>query len=112
MEHRQRPRATFPSHRDVDAVSDEQVARRVDLIPQRSDVKSFDLTCRAAGSGLVEATLVVEIVDRSADRTERSSKLTVCLRLPARQPRALDLSRPGPAAWARQRVTSSRRGAN
>jgi len=31
-------------------------------------------------------------VERSADRTERSS--TVCLRLPARQPRALDLSRP------------------
>jgi len=37
--------------------------------------------CRAAGSGLVETTLAVEIVERSADRTERSS--TVCLRLPS-----------------------------
>ena len=87
----------------------------------RSDwaLKNANLSCgsgrptwryRAAGSGLVETTHAVEIVERSADRTERSS--AVCLRLPARQPWALDLSCPGPAAWARQRVTSSRRGAN
>ena len=42
MGHRQRSRATLTSE-NVDAVSSEQVARRVDFIPQQSDVESREL---------------------------------------------------------------------
>ena len=127
MQHRQRPRATFPSDSDRECRCREwwtgRSSRRIySAAIGRWKSRTWAAAvvvccggrptwrCRAAGSGLVETTLAVEIVERSADRTERSS--TVCLRLPAWQPQALDLSRPGPAAWARQRVTSSRRGAN